>query len=107
LPQAHPADEIIDIFSGRIYFGCEADDLLVGWATGPLSSVVRSSCAPILGTDISLDASVMDEVVAEAFELLEDDVINEADFRAFTFDNPVALHKRLKEDLFTGTVCEK
>ena len=27
-------DEIIDVFSDRMYFGCEADDPLVGWATG-------------------------------------------------------------------------
>jgi hypothetical protein len=63
---------------------------------------------PILGTDIShWDAPVMNEVIVEAFELLEDKVIDEADFRAFTFENPVSLHRSANKDFFVGTVCEQ
>ena len=100
-------DEIIDVFSDRMYFGCEADDPLVGWATGSTIKHRKVTLRPILGTDIShWDAPVMNEVIVEAFELLEDKVIDEADFRAFTFENPVSLHRSANKDFFVGTVCE-
>jgi hypothetical protein len=49
----------------------------------------------------------MNEVIVEAFELLEDKVLDESDFRAFTFENPVGLHKAANNDFFVGTVCEQ
>jgi predicted TIM-barrel fold metal-dependent hydrolase len=102
------ADDIIDIFSDRMFFGCEADDPLVGWATNSRIKHRSVRLKPILGTDIShWDAPVMNEVIVEAFELLEDKVLDESDFRAFTFENPVALHKAANADFFRGTVCEK
>jgi hypothetical protein len=91
-----------------MYFGCEADDPLVGWATNSRIKHRQVTLKPILGTDIShWDAPVMNEVIVEAFELLEDKVISEDDFRAFTFENPVALHKTGNPDFFRGTICEQ
>ncbi len=102
------AGEIIDLFSDRMFFGCEADDPLVGWASGTTIKHRPVSLRPILGTDIShWDAPVMNEVIVEAFELLEDNVIDADDFRAFTFDNPVTLHQSANKNFFTGTVCEQ
>ena len=101
-------DEILAIFSDRMYFGCEADDPLVGWATGSTIKHRPVKLRPILGTDIShWDAPVMNEVVVEAFELLEDKVIDEGDFKAFVFNNPVSLHTSSNKDFFVGTVCEQ
>jgi hypothetical protein len=81
---------------------------LVGWATNSRIKHRPVKLKPILGTDIShWDAPVMNEVIVEAFELLEDKVLDESDFRAFTFENPVALHKAANADFFRGTVCEK
>ncbi len=100
-------DDIITLFNERMYFGCEADDPLVGMASTTMKHrPVR--LRPILGTDIShWDAPVMNEVIVEAFELLEDGVIDAADFRAFTFENPIRLHTAANPDFFTGTVCEQ
>jgi hypothetical protein len=101
-------DEIIDVFSQRMFFGCEADDPLVGWASASTIKHRPVQLRPILGTDIShWDAPVMNEVIVEAFELVEDKVLDEADFRAFTFDNPVTLHRSANAEFFRGTVCEK
>ncbi|MCW2546461.1 MAG: putative metal-dependent hydrolase, TIM-barrel fold, partial [Mycobacterium sp.] len=101
-------DEIISLFSDRMYFGCEADDPLVGWASGTVIKHRPVNLRPILGTDIShWDAPVMNEVIVEAFELLEDKVIDEDAFKAFTFGNPVSLHKAANKDFFVGTVCEQ
>lgn len=101
-------DEIISLFSERMYFGCEGDDPLVGWASGTVIKHRPVNLRPILGTDIShWDAPVMNEVIVEAFELLEDKVIDESAFKAFTFGNPVALHTAANKDFFRGTVCEQ
>jgi hypothetical protein len=102
------AGDIIDVFENHLYFGCEADDPLVGWATGTTIKHRPVRLRPILGTDIShWDAPVMNEVLVEAFELLEDNVVNADDFRAFTFENPASLHTAANKDFFVGTVCEK
>jgi len=101
-------EEIIAVFSDRMYFGCEADDPLVGWATGTTIKHRPVRLRPILGTDIShWDAPVMNEVLVEAFELVTDKVVDEAEFRAFTFENPVSLHTAANQEFFVGTVCEK
>jgi predicted TIM-barrel fold metal-dependent hydrolase len=100
--------DIIDTFEDHLYFGCEADDPLVGWATGTTMKDRKVRLRPILGTDIShWDAPVMNEVLVEAYELLEDEVVNAAEFRAFTFENPASLHTAANKDFFVGTVCEK
>jgi predicted TIM-barrel fold metal-dependent hydrolase len=100
--------DIIGVFSGRMYFGCEADDPLVGWATGTTIKHRPVRLRPILGTDIShWDAPVMNEVLVEAFELVTDKVVDADDFRAFTFENPVSLHTAANKDFFLGTSCEQ
>ena len=48
----------------------------------------------------------MREVLEEAYELVEDGLINEDDFRDFTFTNPVMLHARGNPNFFKGTVVE-
>jgi hypothetical protein len=53
------------------------------------------------------DVADMDHVVGEAFELLEDGVMGEEDFRDFMFGNPVRLFTSLNPDFFKGTAIEK
>ena len=63
---------------------------------------------PILGSDIShFDVADADEVLEEAWELVEHGVINEDNFREFTFTNAVNLHGGMNPDFFKGTVVEK
>ena len=100
-------DDVVRIFGEQFNFGCEADDPLVAWAfrddVNPLGARLR----PILGSDIShWDVRDMTEPVAEAFELVEDGVISDRDFRDLTFVNPVLLHAGPNPSFFDGTVCE-
>ena len=44
------------------------------------------------------------EVLHEAWELVDDGHLDPADFRAFTFDNPVALWAGTNPSIFEGTV---
>ena len=48
----------------------------------------------------------MNEVLAEAYELVEDDLLDEGDFRDFTFANAVRLHGGMNPKFFDGTVVE-
>ena len=91
----------------NFYFGCEADDPLVGWAfagnVNPLGARLRA----MMGSDIShWDVPDMTEPVAEAYELVESGRITEGDFREFTFLNPLRLHAGMNPRFFQGTICE-
>jgi hypothetical protein len=48
----------------------------------------------------------MTEPVEEAYELVEDGIIGEAEFRELTFVNPARLHAGMNPAFFAGTVCE-
>ena len=48
----------------------------------------------------------MREVVEEAYELVEDELITAEDFRDFTFTNAVHLYAGMNRDFFKGTVVE-
>jgi len=62
---------------------------------------------PILGSDIGhFDVVVAATVLGEAWEMVDDELISEADFRAFTFTNVVELYRSMNPDFFVGTVIE-
>jgi hypothetical protein len=48
----------------------------------------------------------MTEVLEEAWELVEHELVDEQGFRELTFTNPVTLHGRMNPDFFQGTVVE-
>jgi len=100
--------DICDRFVPNFYFGCEADDRLVCWAFDERVNPAGARLRPIFGSDIShWDVSDMTEPVAEAYELVEDGLIGETEFREFTFLNPVRLHTGMNPEFFAGTVCER
>ncbi len=102
------AEDIRDLFVPNFYFGCEADDPLVGWAfagnVNPLGARLRA----MMGSDIShWDVPDMTEPVADAYELVERGRITEDDFREFSFLNAVRLHAGMNPRFFQGTICER
>ena len=48
----------------------------------------------------------MTEPVEEAYELVEDGLIGDREFRELMFLNPARLHAGMNPDFFAGTVCE-
>jgi hypothetical protein len=52
------------------------------------------------------DVTDMSSVLAEAYELVEDGIVSEADFRDFVFTNPVKLLAGMNPDFFKGTAVE-
>jgi len=100
-------DDLRELFEGRFYFGCEADDPLVVWAfredVNPLGARLR----PVFGSDIShWDVPDMTEPVPEAYELVERGLMTDGEFRELVFLNPVRLHGATNPAFFEGTVCE-
>jgi predicted TIM-barrel fold metal-dependent hydrolase len=101
------AEDFRTFFESNFYFGCEADDPMNAWAFNQKVNPFGARLRPVLSSDIGhWDVSDMLEVVAEAYELVERELITAEDFRDFVFRNPVSLHAGMNPDFFKGTRCE-
>ena len=91
-------------FARNFYFGCEADDPMTTLAFNERAGLKLKA---VLGSDIShFDVIDATEVLEEAWEMVEDGLITEDNFREFTFTNAVELHAGMDSDFFKGTVVE-
>jgi hypothetical protein len=101
------AEDICASFTRNFYFGCEADDPLNAWAFNSRVNPYGARIRTLLGSDIGhFDVVNMNEVLAEAYELVEDGLIIDQDFREFVFDNPVRFWAEGNPEFFKGTVIE-
>ena len=102
------AQDIRDRFVPNFYFGCEADDPINASAFNAKANPYKAKLKAIFGSDIShFDVPDMTEVLTEAYELVDDGLITEEDFRDFVFTNPAELWAANRPDFFKGTVVEK
>jgi predicted TIM-barrel fold metal-dependent hydrolase len=102
------AEQIRDLFIPNFYFGCEADDSANAWAFNTKSNPYRARLNAVFGSDIGhFDVPDMTKVLTEAWELVDEKLISEADFRDFVFANPVRLWAGNNPDFFKGTVVER
>ena len=61
----------------------------------------------MVGSDIGhWDVPDITTVLAEAYELVDDGLMGEDDFRDFTFGNAAKLHGSMNPNFFQGTVVE-
>ncbi len=95
------AEELRSEFRRSFYFGCEADDPMTAVAfNAKLGTLVR----PIFSSDVGhFDVIEMSDVLHEAWELVDDELISGEEFRQFTFENIVHLHTGLNPKFFEGT----
>ncbi len=97
-------EDIRQLFAERFYFGCEADDPTTAWAFDKHGT---HRLKAMFSSDVGhFDVIDMSEVLEEAYELVEDNLITEEDFREFVFTNAARLHTSLNPDFFKGTVVE-
>ncbi|MGH7964837.1 MAG: amidohydrolase family protein [Candidatus Binatia bacterium] len=97
-------EDLRDLFVDNFYFGCEADDPMNAWAFNRRGNPYGARLCALFGSDIGhFDVPDMTEVVPEAYELVEDGLINEEDFRDFTFTNAVRFWGEANPNFFTGT----
>ncbi|TML08478.1 MAG: amidohydrolase [Actinobacteria bacterium] len=100
-----PAD-IVGQF-GRFFFGCEADDATIAWAYADRVNPLGATLQPMLGSDIGhWDVPDMRDVLPEAFELVEHELLSLAQFREFSCDNAIRLHGGMNPHFFDGTRVE-
>ncbi|MSP66514.1 MAG: amidohydrolase [Alphaproteobacteria bacterium] len=98
------AADIRDRFVAPFYFGCEADDASVGWAFDGRGIAGGARLNAMFSSDIGhWDVQDARHMLAEAYELVEHERIQPADFRDFTFTNTVRLHGRMNPAFFAGT----
>ncbi len=94
-------------FVPSFYFGCEADDPFVGLAYDERLIPGDEPLRPLFGSDVGhWDVTDMRGVLPEAFELVEEGLLDARAFRAFTADNAIALHTRGNPAFFEGTAVE-
>jgi predicted TIM-barrel fold metal-dependent hydrolase len=100
-------EDIRELFTRNFYFGCEADDPINAWAFNSRTNPYRARIRTLLGSDIGhFDVVNMNEVLEEAFELVEAGLITDEDFREFVFTNPLHFWADGNPDFFKGTVLE-
>jgi len=105
--QIEKAEDIRDLFVNNFYFGCEADDPINAWAFNSKVNPFGARLKAIFGSDIShWDVPDMSEVVEEAYELVEKELITDRDFHDFVFGNPVSFFAGTNADFFRGTVVQ-
>jgi predicted TIM-barrel fold metal-dependent hydrolase len=101
-------EDIKDLFVPRFYFGCEADDPVNAWAFKREANPMGARLNAIFSSDIGhFDVPDMAAVVPEAYELVEDGLIDDRDFRDFMFANAVRFWGEVNPDFFKGTAVEK
>jgi predicted TIM-barrel fold metal-dependent hydrolase len=102
------AEQIRDLFVPNFYFGCESDDPSNAWAFSSKVNPYGARLNAIFGSDIGhFDVPDMTKVLTEAWELVDEQLISELDFRDFVFTSPVRLWAGNNPDFFKGTVVEK
>ncbi|MCU1456803.1 MAG: amidohydrolase [Actinomycetia bacterium] len=95
-------------FTENFYFGCEADDRMNGLAFDRTLTGLDSDVKAVFSSDIGhWDVPDMAKVVVEAYELVEDGLLDAEGFRKFTFDYPAELLRSCGDELFVGTVLER
>ncbi len=100
-------EDLRDLFVPNFFFGCEADDPMNAVAFDSKLLPLGARLKAVMSSDIGhWDVPEMTHVLAEAYELVERDLLTEEDFRDFTFGNAVDLFAGMNADFFEGTVVE-
>lgn len=100
--------DLRDLFVDSFYFGCEADDPTNAWGFSRRTNPFNARINALFGSDIGhFDVPNMADVVPEAYELVEDGLITDGDFRDFVFANAVRFWGKANPNFFKGTVVEK
>ncbi len=98
-------DDIVGLFRDRFYFGCEADDPMNALAYQRHLVPAGVRLRAIFASDIGhWDVPDFTGVLPEAFELVDDGLLDLDDFRAFVFEDPVRLFSAGNPDFFADTV---
>jgi predicted TIM-barrel fold metal-dependent hydrolase len=100
-------EDIRDVFSRNFYWGCEGDDPLVGLAFDPRVNPLGARLRAMMGSDLGhWDVPSFTMPLVEAYELVEDGILTEAQFEEFTCTNAVRFYAGRGRSFFAGTAVE-
>jgi hypothetical protein len=95
-------------FATNLYWGCEADDPLVGLAFDRRVNPRGLRVPAVMGSDIGhWDVPHFEAPLADAWELVEQGILDTDQFRDFVFTNAVRLYGGSSPGFFTGTAVEQ
>lgn len=98
--------ELCDLFAQDLYFGCEADDRGVATAFAP-SNPRGARLKAMFSSDIGhWDVVDHETVLPEAYGLIEKGVLDEDQFRDFTFSHSAEMLLKANPAFFEGTALE-
>jgi hypothetical protein len=104
-------ESVEDIKKGWVdsfFFGSESDDRTVAHAFNNKANPLGVKINAIYSSDVGhWDVPDLTHVLAESWALVEQGVITEADFKAWTFDNPYKLYTEADSNFFRGTQVEQ
>ncbi len=107
LPAIQRPEDIRDRFVPNFFFGCEADDHMSAVAFNRKLNPLGARLGAMLSSDIGpWDVTDLREVVEEAYEMVEKELMTDVDFRDFTFGNPARFFAGMNPDFFMGTAVE-
>jgi hypothetical protein len=97
-------EDIVEIFTGQYYFGCEADDPITALAFDRAKLPYRQRLNAMFSSDVGhYDVPDMRQVLPEAYQQVEDGRLSEDDFRDFAFANAVRMLSSARPDFFDDT----
>jgi len=100
-------EDLIRIFARQYFIGCEADDPLNAIAFDSRLHAGGTRLGAVFASDLGhWDVPDLRGILPEAWEQVEHGLLGEADFRAFTFGNPVRLWAESNPAFFAGTAVE-
>ncbi len=99
--------DIRDRFIPNFYFGCEADDPMNALAFQTKGNPFGASVRAIFSSDIGhWDVPDMTEVLEEAYELVERDLLSTDNFRDFVFGNAARFYAGANPNFFNRTTVQ-
>ena len=99
--------DIRDLFVPKFFFGCEGDDRMSALAFDARKNPMGVRLNAIYSSDIGhFDIPDMRDAAEEAYEMVEDGLIDANDFRDFVFANPVRAKTDVNPEFFKGTRVE-
>ncbi|MBF2047101.1 MAG: amidohydrolase family protein [Elainella sp. C42_A2020_010] len=100
-------EDIRNRWVNSFFFGSESDDRTIAAAFNDKANPLGVKINAIYSSDVGhWDVPDLTSPLAESWELVEEGVISEADFKAYVFSNPYKLYTEANPNFFKGTVIE-
>lgn len=99
--------DISDRWVNSFFFGSESDDRTIAAAFNDKANPLGVKINAIYSSDVGhWDVPDLTAPLAESWELVEEGVISEADFKAYVFSNPYKLYTEANPNFFKGTAIK-